>query len=290
MSQTVREPLVREHGPNRIVAMAHKTRVPEFLLSILMTADGVPIPGLNFPYSLIALGLLVALALKRRPAHKMELKSWVPTLLTLALIYVCAISAISHPTSISSDWVRRASRIAFIIVIAMMLATERLHLGSILRGLTVGLVANVIAFELHLSPDTYAGALTGWVGDKNKAGMYYAVVGLLLLWQMRSRLARVSWAALVMVPLWMSQSRTSMTAYAMGVIWTWTIARRPVLIRWVSAVGVVALVQYIETSFAQIGDFASRWGSDLLRQRIEFATDQKLGARLHGGWALAKLT
>jgi hypothetical protein len=288
MSRTWEEPLVREKGANRAFQLVQKTRIPEFLLGIMLTFDGLALPVWKFPVSLIALALLALLALQRQARLTIGGASWVPTMLTLALIYVATVSAMSHPTSISSDWTRRAVRISFVMIFVMMLATERLHLGSLLKGLTFGLIANVFAFKLHLTSDDYQGALTGWVGDKNKAGMYYAVVGLLLLWQMRTRTARIVWSALVMVPLWMTESRTSMTAYACGLIWVWVISRRPVLIRWLAAGGVILVVNFIESNFAQVGQFAERSGSDILRLRIQAATDLKLASAPFWGMGLGE--
>ncbi len=250
--------------------------VPEFIGGVLFVLDGMISPLMNIPYSYLSVFALAALALTRRPTRKLERWGWVALLLVGVLVFVSVVSMMSQPTSLASPWLRRIVRLAGVALLTTALATGRLNIRAMIVGTTTGLVANAAAFYLHLVPDTYAGALTGFLGDKNRAGLFYATFGLLSLAVFRQRALQVLLVTGFAGLIWLTESRSSITAYTAGLIWFLVVAKRPLAIRWASAAGLLWLVTFVEENFAQAGVFQNRWGSDLLRGRIDAAADAKL--------------
>ena len=78
--------------------------------------------------------------------------------------------------------------------------------------------------------------------------------------------------------MWLTESRTSMTAYAAGLLWVFVLAKRPALVRGLGAFLLWLSVTYLESNFARAGVFENRWGSDLLRGRIDAAAAIKVAA------------
>lgn len=248
----------------------------QFLLGALLVADGVALPGLNFPLSLLGVAGLCLLGFSRPPKLLLGRFGWVPWALTLALAWTVAVSLFTPASPDAADWSRRIIRIAAVVLLAFALASERLHLPSVLKGLALALMVNAAAFYAGLAPDTYGGALTGWLGDKNKAALAYSVLGVLLLSQVRRPPVRVLVVVVTAALVWFTGSRTSMTGYAFGLVWLWLVARRAAPVRWASAGGLAAAAVWLEDNLAQTGQFAERWGSDLLRGRIDAASEVKL--------------
>ena len=262
--------------PEILAGKIGSTRLLEAGLAALLVADGVAIPGVDFPYSLIGVAGLSLLAFTRRPPLTLGRANWVLWAFGLLLAYVSVVSAVTPDSPFAADWTRRIVRIIAVLAFVLMLAEGRLHLPSLLKGLLFALLVNAAAFYAGFAPDTYGGTLTGWLGDKNKAGLMYAAVGLLVLSQARTRWGQ---ALLVLSSLgftWLTGSRTSITAYAFGVLWLALVATRPAWVRWLTAGGMVQVLPWIEENFAQTGHFVNRWGSDLLRGRIDAAVADKV--------------
>lgn len=263
---------------SRLRRAAKDTHGLEFVLGMLLIAEGIGTPGLTFPFSLVGLALLIVYGLSRRPVRTFGPTGWVPWLLACVMIYLAFLSSTTPATQYASDWLKRWVRMCAVVITAVLVATERIHVASVLRGLTVALLLNIPAYYLHLTPDFYPGSLTGFLGDKNKAGMFYAVSGVLLLWQARERFSRVVMTLVFAVPVYLTGSRTSLVAYFLGVAWTWVAARRPMPVRWALALGAYFLVNFVEANFSQVGQYADRVGSDLLRARIGVAVAEKVAA------------
>lgn len=249
----------------------------EFLLGIVLMLEGVITPGIATPVSYVGVFLLALLGLMRKPSVRWKRWTWVFPLLAVLMIYVAFISMLSTNDG-GSDWTRRFARLVGVLLLTYVIGTGRIHVASLIKGLAFGLIGNAALFVAGIAPDTYAGALSGYLGDKNKAGLYYAVGGILLISVLKSLTMRLIATVLFAGLLWITESRTSMTAYALGVFWAWAIAPRLWFIRWAAAVAINFFVEYLETNFAQAGVFEERWGSDLLRGRIDAATAEKVAA------------
>lgn len=255
-----------------------KLQILEVVCGIAFVLDGVIIPGLNFAVSLAAVALLCVVGLTRPVKHALSQWRWVFVVLFLVLFYVTLISATAPPTAYASDWTRRIIRIVAIVVLALLMAQGRVDTESLIKGAAIGLLINVPAFYLGLTARNYGNALAGFLEDKNKAGLFYCVVGLLLLAYLRKAWTAIATVLAFAMCLWLTESRTSMTAFAFGVLWMWLIARRSLAARWLAFGVAYWAVQSLENNFAQAGVFENRWGSDLLRGRIDAATAIKLAA------------
>ena len=176
-----------------------------------------------------------------------------------------------------TPWGQRIFRFSLILGMAAVIAQRRIDIRSLILGIVIGSIVNVPAFYAGLTPNDYPPYLTGWYGDKNVAGMYYAALGILGLFVFSRRWAG-GWLALSSVFLFLTGSRTSMSAFVLAVLWLALRNRVSVVMRLIlTGVGVWLLV-YIENTFARIGVFADRVDTDWFRGQIEQAMADKVAA------------
>lgn len=251
-------------------------RIPEFVLFFLLIAhSALPIPSLGFPLSHLIMAALVALSLLRRPTRALGTREWVLPVFAIGLAYVSCVSIYATPTEFAADWQGRALRIAVTFMLAMVIGSGRICLKSGLFGLLAALFLNVPLFLAGLLPAPYGEYLTGFIGDKNVAGMIYCIVGVLAFTVVRN-----TWAQFVLVvffsySLWLTGSRASMTAFACALVWMLVAPKLPVLLRWLLGAGIYFAVELLSEDYSQIGVFSDREGSDLLRARIDAAAEIK---------------
>lgn len=165
--------------------------------------------------------------------------------------------------------VRRAVRMAVVVLLALQIAQKKIDIRSLLFGVAFGLLVNFIGFYAGVAPDNYAGTLTGWLNDKNQAGLYYAMFGFLFVDMVQKTKHRVVAIAITSGMLWLTGSRTSLAAYAFAILWLYFSHRLNLFGKAVLAYLFYLGVNYLEDNFARAGAFADRLGSDLLRQRID---------------------
>ncbi|MFV0406865.1 MAG: hypothetical protein ACK5LN_08615, partial [Propioniciclava sp.] len=267
--------------PSRAIApleSPEKLRPVQVILGGLLSVD-LHIPGMEqLTILTVATGVAVAIGLLQRPRFAFKTLAWVPLILVALLVYLAAVSALTDQSPFAFNWQTRLLRISAVVVLALWLAVGRLHFRSILIGTLTALALNLPLFYLGIVPDFYGGVLTGYAGDKNTAGMVYAIAGLAALSAFRNTLGRILTLAIAGAAIWLTDSRTSITAFAMGLLWIYAIARRPTVVRWVAGVAVIWGVNYLEDNFALYARFASRAGSDHLRERIADAAAIKLNS------------
>lgn len=187
--------------------------------------------------------------------------------------FLVVVSILQH-----MPWEQRTLRFVIILAVAAAVAARRIDTRSLIVGAMTALVANVPAFYLGLVPNNYPPYLTGLLGDKNVAGMYYALFGLLGLLVTRGRYWSAGWLAFSGTAVFLTGSRTSISAFVLALAWLALRNRVAPLIRWVlTAFGVWVLI-FVETTFARIGMFADRTGTDLFREQIEVAMADKVAA------------
>ena len=252
-------------------------RLPEFVLMAFVVAVGTQasfVPG-QLPLGYVAIGSLCVVGAFRRPLMTLHPLSWLPLAFGALVLYVVAVSVLS-PVVSTDEWTRRVGRLALVLTVMFFFASRRLDIVSGIKGLTAGMLVNVALFYAGVAPDNYDGYLTGYWGDKNQAGLAHAVIGLLLLAFCRTR--RIQTLVIVgsVVFLWLTGSRTSMAAFAFGLLWILFSSRLGNFFRTAVAGFVVWAVQYLEDNFARAGVFASRAGSDALRERINEAAGVKI--------------
>lgn len=250
-------------------------RPTKFLDAVLFgffVYDGFPVPGIPvvIPVSDFAAIILVALAIFRRPVRQLGSAAWFVPLFIVLLVYLAFGSMYNDV-----DWTRRAFRLAVMVVLVVLIVTGRINISSGLKGLAVALVINAWLFYLGRAPDNYGGFLTGYLGDKNVAGLYYSLVPLMVMLAVHQRKYQIIIVSFGAIAVFLTGSRTALAAYAFALLWI-ILSRRlgalaRVLLFFLFFIGLL----YIESNFAQAWIFSSREGSDLLRERIEQAAVEK---------------
>lgn len=257
----------------------------EYLLGALLIFDGVRMPFLPIPVpgaEIAAIALLLVGA-TRRPQSKLVLSWWIVPLLLATLGYLVAISVVNDV-----DFVRRAFRLLVFGVLIVFAGTRRLHVPNLITGLAVALIVNVPLHYSGLAASNPAPFLTGFVAEKNAAGLLYAVIGVLWAGQQRSkRNAIVVWV-LFGVFVFLTGSRTSMSGYGMAAAWLFMRATWAVPVRLLALALGVWILDQAEKRLARVGIFADRVGTDWFRERIDQAAQAKLAASPWYGDGLAQ--
>lgn len=238
----------------------------------------IAVPGLPvaIPVSQVVLTAAIVLAISRQPDLSLGNSQWVVPVLVLGLVYVGVLSMFADPSEFASDLTRRLIRLALTMVFLVVVASGRLQLRSVIAGFGIGLAVNAAAFYAGLAPDTYDGVLSGFFSDKNVAGLGYAVGGILLTYLFTRPSSRCAVYAAVLIPVLLTESRTAISAYLAAGAWL-VLAPRFGAIGRVVLVALTALaVRTASEDYSQVGIFSDRVGSDLLRARIDAASELKV--------------
>lgn len=258
---------------------ARPTKSPPFrgglvdaVLFGLFVYDGFSFPGLPIaiPVSELAAICLVLTSLLRRPIRSVPTANWLLPVFGLLLIFlvVCSIAN-------DVDWFRRAFRIASLVSLLWVISCGRANVKAGLTGIAVALVANAVLFYAGVAPDNYQGVLTGYLGDKNVAGLYYVIFPLLIAATSSSRRLRWLSIAVGLVGAFLTESRTSLGAFAAALVWVLVSPKLPRPGRVALGVLLIGGLQYVEANLARTWIFSDREGSDILRERIELAALEK---------------
>ncbi|MGD8215840.1 zinc ABC transporter permease [Aestuariimicrobium sp. Y1814] len=259
----------------------------DFVLGFALLWDRYPLPVVAQPTGIAVVGLLILLGALRRPTHQLRHRGLMVALFAVMMVAVIVVTQLN-----ALDWVQRSTKMVLLFVFALTIAVGRVHLRSLLAGLTVGLLANVGLFYAGLTSNAYPPYLTGFLGDKNVAGLMYAVVlvaGLALYRRWQSQLVHV---VVLAVPLVLTGSRTSMAAAVAGLVWVLLRNRLPLLWRFALVGTLIWLLGVVERQFARMGLFADRGETDWFREQIRIATELKVanapwyGEGLTTAWVL----
>lgn len=269
----------------RAQEIAQETRVPEFLLGLLFIVDRVGVAG-RFPVELILLVLVIGVGAFIRPRVAIRGGGLIVLTWVCVILYVVLLSVVNdHP------WVQRGGRWILLFAFAMVLAEGRIHWKSIVAGVCFGLVfINTSATFLGIQGEGYVGFLTGFLGDKNVAGLYYATFGIAGVCLYRSRMARLGHVLVFGALLFLTGSRTSTSAYVVGLIWVLVRQRAGIAIRMALGVATFFALQLVESRYARVGVYSDRAGTDWFRAQIDMATTKKLaetpwyGSGLNTAW------
>lgn len=265
---------------------AGDTRISDAILMALFFVI-LLLPGTSIGIHLIAVVFLVFLAAFRRPTRTLTGARWYPGLCVGILAYLGVVAILTGP---GTEDLSRMGRIGLLMALAGFMATGRISIKSGFRGILLTLIVNVPLFFAGLVPDNYGGVLTGFLGDKNVAGLTYAVLTLLLLiltphfWP-RAMIILGGAACVVL-----TDSRTSMAALAAGLIWLLLARHLGAFFRGLLALGLYLAFDFAETNLAQTGAYAARSGSDELRERIDAASLEKVTASPWWGSGLGEGT
>lgn len=267
------------HRPNHLAGWADRLtdywsqiKVLDFAIGVGIAVGGTIAIFGSLTVSIAMCAVIILVGSFRRP--QLDISSG-------GLMLLAAIVLFGYLVLVSvqqgTPWGQRIFRFSLILGMAAVIAQRRIDIRSLILGLVIGSIVNVPAFYAGLTPNDYPPYLTGWYGDKNVAGMYYAALGILGLFVFSRRWAG-GWLALSSVFLFLTGSRTSMSAFVLAVLWLALRNRVSVVMRLIlTGVGVWLLV-YIENTFARIGVFADRVGTDWFRGQIEQAMADKVAA------------
>lgn len=254
----------------------HPLRLPELVLGFLLALEAysVSLGPFAVPVNEVAGLALVGLAVLRRSRRDTSRLEVTALLAGMVILYLAGLS-MAHGIP-DADWLRRLVRMTALTVLVGCFAGRRLSLRSVLVGLLTAMAVNVPLFYLGLVPAPYQGFLTGFLADKNVAGLYYAAIPVLALPYIRTPQRRLLVLFATAVCLFLTGSRTSMAAFACAVVWVWLTPRLGPVLR----VGLLLVlgwaVAYAEDNLARIGIFSDRDGTDWFRGRIQDATALKV--------------
>ncbi|MBV7411187.1 hypothetical protein KRX56_00300 [Dermabacteraceae bacterium TAE3-ERU27] len=246
----------------------------DFVAGLLIVGDGYPIPGLGVPVSMISLGMICLLGVIRGAKNTTGVYFVAFAAVVFGVFWTTIVSL-----SLDVPYVelgKRVVRILAVVVGAIFIAERRVDPVSLIKGLMAGLMLNVALFYSHLAPDFYGGALTGYLGDKNKAGLYYFVGGLAAMAVSKKPKHTVIIFVFTAAMVWLTGSRTTLAGLLVASLWTYLATKMGKPLRYMFGILLVLMVRFIEANFSRVGVFTNRLGSDLLRERIDRASLIKL--------------
>jgi hypothetical protein len=237
-------------------------RMSDYALMAVLPLRTVEVSG--YPVNEFAMAALVGLCLFRPARGGARLPSPVVVLLG-ALLALLLYSGLANGV----DWTRRVGHVAILAGLVWAGGTGRLSPRSAGAGLATGLVAVIAMAVVGIGGNTYAGRLTGFLGDPNAGAYFIAVLGTLAVFFCDDRWkVRAAVAVPIVAGLALCLSRTGLLAAAFVVVWVVLGRRLGEVGGALLAVGMVWIVNNIPKALTTFGPFSDRSGSDKLRDRI----------------------
>ncbi|MCT2006772.1 O-antigen ligase family protein [Micrococcus lylae] len=246
-------------------------RLFEAVLAIGLVMEAFTAPGLPIPFAEFSAILLILLASFRQPRRDL---SHYGVLALVALALVAYLVAVTVHNDL--DPTRRATRITLLILLIYAIASERIDIKGVLYGMTAGALINVPLFYAGLAPDTYGGYLTGFLGDKNVSGLFYALLPVLLVATMQRMGPKLLVLGAGFALTFLTGSRTSMAALLCAVAWILVSPYLGRVLRIALAVVMGWFVSWAEENLADLGIFGDRTGTDWFRAQIQEASAEKV--------------
>lgn len=224
------------------------------------------VPGL--PTEILLLAVWIGVAAFVRPTLSTPKLAWFALTYAALVLYVVVLSM-----SLGQPFEQRSVRFVLLFLVAIAIVQGRMHWRSVVAGGALSLAfINAPGYYLGVAPDEYPPYLTGWLGDKNVAGLYYAVFALLGMGLFQKAWQRTVYFTLFLVFVWLTGSRTALAAAALGMAW-WLLRNRLGIVTRLLGVAVsVWLLNLIKERFSQVGVFANREGTDWFREVVQSAT------------------
>lgn len=265
-------------GSDYVRHQSSQIRMPEFIMAFLLLF-GDAVPGVGLPFNQVIILLLALYGLTRKPTFDVSHFSGLRAIMFVAMGYLALVSINGVHSEDASDWTRRLLRLVAATVLIWAIAAGRLHIRSIVLGYSSAILFNAVGYFAGFAPSTgYVGYLTGWLGDKNFSGLVYCLFGLLILSFARNKIEVIGAIVVFSGLLWATGSRTSMAAYAAGLIWVLVAHRMKSAGRIALGVVLYWLIDILTSDYAQSGAFADRTGTDALRSLIDHASEIKVQA------------
>lgn len=188
----------------------------------------------------------------------------------LALMAFLVLVSVSH----GMPWQQRLLKFFILFAVCVVIATGRIDIRSFVIGACMSACANVLLFYAGLTENNYPPYLTGFYGDKNVAGMYYAIWGILGLAVLSPRW-RIPWFFLSTWFVFLTGSRTALGGIVLAALWVLLRNRIGVAYRIaLAAIGYAVLVFSIN-NYASSSAFGDRTGTDWYRAQIDQAMEIK---------------
>lgn len=225
----------------------------------------------SLPGGIVTAAAMIAVGVCRRPTRRV---AWGGTMLlgvAATFVYLAVVSAHEHV-----PWTQRMAKFVLLALAAAVVAVGRVDLRSLIVGGCLGAAVNVPCFYLGLTSNNYPPHLSGFYGDKNVAGMYYALWGMLGLAVLRRPRAQLAWVAFSLVALFLTGSRTAISAALLALIWVALRNRVNLPVRVALSAGGVLLLRYVEARFSRVSVYSDRGGTDWYRHQIDLATQAKV--------------
>ncbi|WP_067781993.1 hypothetical protein [Actinomyces vulturis] len=242
----------------------------DFILgALIVIRDTSPIHTPVLPSDLAMAGIIL-IGLSRNPTRQLRsAETIIAAYIPLAFYLYIVSSDIGTPAII------RLSRITAMIVAAIVISSGQIHIKSLLAGIFSTIVINIPLFYLGIAPASYEGSLTGFLGDKNLAGAIMACYFIILL-SIFPKKIQILLSPVFLFTIYLTNSRTSISAFLAAI--TWLLLRRFMTNVPLKIFGIFigyTTLNYATENFAHEGDFESHAGSDILRARIDAATEAK---------------
>ena len=208
------------HRPRHIAQWAEdvrdywsQVRVADFLCGALLVFAAYVSP-LPIPSGVLVSIIICAWAMCVRPRWSIRWGGAVMGAGALLLGYLIYVSMVNH-----MPWEQRITKFVLLFGLGAAFAQRRIDVRSFIVGTMTMSVLNVGLFYTGLTPNQYPPYLTGFYDDKNVAGMYYALFGLLGLLVTRGRWWSAGWIAFSALAVFLTGSRTSISAFLLALAW-----------------------------------------------------------------------
>lgn len=265
-------------GSDYVRHQSGQIRMPEFIMAFLLLF-GNAVPGIGLPFNQVVILVLAAYGLTRKPTFDVSHFSGLRAIMFIAMGYLAIVSINSVHSEDASDWTRRLLRLVAATVLVWVIAAGRLHIRSIILGYSAAIIFNAVAYFAGFAPVTgYYGYLTGWLNDKNFSGLVYCLFGLMILSFARNKFEVIGAIVVFSGLLWATGSRTSIAAYAAGLIWIVVAHKLKTFGRIALGVALYWLIDMLTSDYSRAGVFADRSGTDALRALIDAASEVKVNA------------
>ncbi len=258
----------RRRFPKGAVAYWDRVVVLDAILGALMIFVGYPVTA-SLPGHIVVTVLVVAVGAFRHPRFQVRWGGLMAIAVTLLYVYLVVVS-IQQGTA----WGQRITKFALLALLAVVIAGGRIDYRSLIIGGCIGAVINVPLFYAGLATDNYPPFLTGFYGDKNVSGMYYALWGILGL-MVVARRWRVPWALLSLAFLFLTGSRTAIAAFLLALGWVLLRNRLPFVLRLVATAVGYGVLRFVENNYAEVAIYSDRYDDDWFRRQVDVATFAK---------------
>lgn len=265
------------HRPNHLAGWADQVtdywsqvRVADFLCGALIVFAAFISP-LPIPSGVLVSTIICLWASCVRPQWSI---SWGGAMMGAGVVMLGYLAYVS--TINGMPWGQRITKFVLLLGLAAAFAQRRIDVRSFIVGTMTMSVINVAMFYAGATPNRYPPYLTGFYDDKNVAGMYYALFGLLGLLVTRGRWWSAGWIVFSGAAVFLTGSRTSISAFLLALAWLGLRNRVAPTVRLLLVAAGVWLLILVESTFARVGMFADRTGTDMFRAQIEQAMADKV--------------